>query len=48
LFANNIADKRALLSHVTQDALNLATFDRIAVSQPRTIGIDLNYRFAAP
>jgi iron complex outermembrane receptor protein len=45
LFVNNLADKRALLNNVTQDAVNLPTFNRVAVSQPRTVGIDLNYRF---
>jgi hypothetical protein len=45
LFVNNIADKRVLLNNITQDAVNLPTFNRVAVSQPRTAGIDLNYRF---
>jgi hypothetical protein len=45
LFINNIADKRALLNNVTEAAENLATYNRVAVSQPRTAGIDLNYRF---
>ena len=45
LFVNNVADKRALISDITQAAENIATFNRIAVSQPRTAGIDLNYRF---
>lgn len=45
LFMNNIADKRALLSDITQDAINLPTFNRVAVSQPRTVGVDLSYRF---
>jgi outer membrane receptor protein involved in Fe transport len=45
LFVNNIADKRALLNDVTQDAVNLPDYNRVAVSQPRTVGIDLNYRF---
>ena len=45
LFVNNIADKRALLNDVTQDAVNLPTYNRIAVSQPRTAGIDISYRF---
>jgi len=45
LFVNNVADKRALLNNITQDAINLPTFNRVAVSQPRTIGIDLYYRF---
>jgi iron complex outermembrane receptor protein len=45
LFLNNIADKRALLNNITQDAVNLATYNRVAVSQPRTVGLDFNYRF---
>ena len=45
VFVNNLADKRALLSNITQDAINLPTYNRVAVSQPRTAGIDLNYRF---
>jgi len=45
LFVNNVADKRALLNNITQAAVNLPTFNRVAVSQPRTVGVDLNYRF---
>jgi outer membrane receptor protein involved in Fe transport len=45
LFVNNVADKRALLNNITQDAVNLPTFNRVAVSQPRTTGVDLNYKF---
>jgi outer membrane receptor protein involved in Fe transport len=45
LFVNNVADKRVLLNDITQAAVNLPTFNRLAVSQPRTAGIDLNYRF---
>jgi len=45
LFVNNVADKRAELNDITQDAINLPTYNRVAVSQPRTAGIDLNYRF---
>jgi iron complex outermembrane receptor protein len=45
LFLNNIADKRALLNNITQDAVNLPTYNRVAVSQPRTVGLDFNYRF---
>ncbi len=45
LFVNNLADKRALLSNITQDAVNIPTFNRVAITQPRTTGIDLNYRF---
>jgi outer membrane receptor protein involved in Fe transport len=45
LFLNNVADKRALLNNITQDAINLPTFNRVAVSQPRTVGVDLSMRF---
>jgi outer membrane receptor protein involved in Fe transport len=45
LFVNNVADKRVLLNNIVQDAVNVPTFNRIAVSQPRTAGIDLNYKF---
>ncbi len=45
LFINNLADKRALINNVTQDAANLADYNRIAVNQPRTAGIDLNFKF---
>jgi iron complex outermembrane recepter protein len=45
LFMNNIADKRAFLNNITEDAVNMPTFNRVAVSQPRTAGIDLSYRF---
>jgi len=45
LFMNNAADKRAMLNNITQAAVNLPTFNRVAVSQPRTTGIDFSYRF---
>ena len=45
LFVNNLADKRAKLNNITQDAVNMPTYNRVAVSQPRTVGIDLSYKF---
>ena len=45
LFMNNVADKRALLNNITQDAVNLPTYNRVAVTQPRTVGVDMKYRF---
>jgi outer membrane receptor protein involved in Fe transport len=45
MFVNNVADKHAHLSDINIDAENLADYNRIAVSQPLTGGIDLNYRF---
>ena len=45
LFVNNVADKRVPINTVTQDATNVADWNRLAVNQPRTAGIDLNVRF---
>jgi hypothetical protein len=45
LFVDNVADKRVPLNTVTQDATNVADWNRLAVNQPRTAGIDLNLRF---
>jgi hypothetical protein len=45
MFVNNVADKHAHLSDINIDAENLADYNRIAVSQPLTAGVDLNYRF---
>jgi len=45
LFINNVTNKRAFLSNITQDAENLPDFQRIAVSQPLTAGIDFNIKY---
>ena len=45
LFVNNVGNKRAFLSNITQDAENLPDFQRIAVSQPLTAGIDFNIKY---
>jgi iron complex outermembrane recepter protein len=45
LFANNLANKMALISNNTSFGTNLPDLNRTAVSQPRTIGIDGVYRF---
>jgi outer membrane receptor protein involved in Fe transport len=44
-FANNLFNTRAVLNNVQQISVNLPTFNRVAVSQPLTMGIDLTYRF---
>ena len=44
LFVNNVTDKRALLNNITQDAINLPTYNRVVVNQPRTVGVDFHYR----
>jgi iron complex outermembrane receptor protein len=45
LFVTNIANKRAVLNDAIQDAVNLPTLNRWVISQPRTYGVDFNYRF---
>jgi len=45
LFATNLFNVKALLTDAPAINVNAATFNRIAVSQPLTIGVDLNYRF---
>jgi hypothetical protein len=37
--------KRALISDITQDAINLPDYNRITVNQPLTAGIDLNIKY---
>jgi iron complex outermembrane recepter protein len=45
VFVNNVTNKTALLSNSPAVAVNIATFNRIAVNQPLTVGLDLSYRF---
>jgi hypothetical protein len=45
LFVNNVGNKRALISDITQDAINLPDSNRITVNQPLTAGIDLNIKY---
>jgi iron complex outermembrane recepter protein len=45
LFATNVTNRLALLTNVPAINVNIPTFNRTAVEQPLTIGIDLNYRF---
>jgi iron complex outermembrane recepter protein len=47
LFAKNVFNERALLTDTTCLTINPATFNRIAVSQPLTMGLDLTYRFGS-
>ena len=44
-FANNVFNKTALLNNVTLLVINMPTYNRVAVSQPLTFGIDLNYKY---
>jgi iron complex outermembrane receptor protein len=45
LFANNLTNKHAYLENVAELGLTNAAFNRVATNQPRTIGIDLTYRW---
>lgn len=45
LFANNVFNKRAQLESLFQECLPSAAFNRIVTNQPRTVGVDLTYRF---
>lgn len=43
LFVNNIGNKQALLDDVLQYNIDVPTFQRGTVTQPRTIGLDFSY-----
>lgn len=45
LFVNNAFNKHAQLESLFQEDLPSAAFNRIVTNQPRTVGIDLTYRF---
>jgi iron complex outermembrane receptor protein len=45
LFANNLFNKETLLDTQPQINLQSAAFTRYLVNQPRTIGLDLSYKF---
>jgi iron complex outermembrane receptor protein len=44
LFANNVTNRLALLTNSPAINVNVSTFNRTAVEQPLTFGIDLSYR----
>ena len=46
LFGNNIADKRILISDDNSLSLNIPSYNRISAGIPRTVGINLNYKFS--
>ncbi|MBS0395558.1 MAG: TonB-dependent receptor [Proteobacteria bacterium] len=45
LFVRNAFNKRAILGDAFQLNLNIPTFNRVVVSQPLTVGLDLTYRY---
>jgi iron complex outermembrane recepter protein len=44
-FVNNLADKHAYLENVAELGLPNASYNRVATNQPRTVGLDLDYRY---
>jgi iron complex outermembrane receptor protein len=46
VFVSNVLNKRALLSNTQQVSINVPMYNRVAVAQPLTAGIDFSYRFA--
>ena len=45
LFADNLTNKMALLGDTGALSANISILNRVATNQPRTIGVDLNFRF---
>jgi outer membrane receptor protein involved in Fe transport len=45
LFVNNVTNRLALLSNAAAINVNVSTFNRTAMEQPLTFGLDLNFRF---
>jgi iron complex outermembrane recepter protein len=45
LFSDNLTNRKALLSDTGALSANISILNRIATNQPRTVGVDLNYRF---
>ena len=45
LFARNVTNEKVLLDNAFQLNINIPTFNRVAVSQPVTFGLDLTFRF---
>lgn len=45
LFVRNVTNERAILNDAFQLNINIPTFNRLVVSQPLTVGLDLTYHF---
>jgi iron complex outermembrane recepter protein len=45
LFVDNLANERARIADTNSYVINIPDLDRVATNQPRTMGIDLRYRF---
>ena len=45
LFVNNLTNKHAYLENVAELSLPNGSYNRAATNQPRTVGVDVSYRF---
>ena len=45
VFVDNITNRRAFLSDTGALSANVSIFNRVTVEQPRTVGVDLTYKF---
>jgi iron complex outermembrane receptor protein len=45
LFIDNLTNKKVLLSDTGALSANISILNRVATNQPRTVGVDLNFRF---
>ena len=46
LFGDNLGDKRAQLGiNMTAFAWTVPSVERVVTNQPRTVGLDINYKF---
>jgi iron complex outermembrane receptor protein len=45
LYLDNAGNTRAILGNTNALSFNVATFNRVATNQPRTVGLDVNYYF---
>jgi iron complex outermembrane recepter protein len=45
LYLNNAGNTHAILGNTNALSFNVATFNRVATNQPRTVGLDINYFF---
>jgi outer membrane receptor protein involved in Fe transport len=45
VYVDNLTDERAILSNTESAGATIPTVRRVAITRPRTIGLDINYRF---
>ena len=48
LFANNLTNSRTILNDVLALSVEIPTFTRVIVPQPRTIGLEVDFAFGGP